>query len=239
MHRLYFTPYFMIFSFLLLLNACSRTEPLDILVEGLKNAPTYSIILDDMKEEGFLFPSYYHKYRIVQDTEEKITNWEEVSEQFYKRHQNFLGMTLVAKTKDGVNSTPSPPGYHHIGDERYGQWRTDRSGNSFWEFYGKYALFRDAISTVGGLLGGGRGRVYRNDYDHYQRNYEQRGRPYYGPRREYGTQGTYTKKTNPSFFERRKAKIAQRNADFKAKARSRMGRSRSSYTSRSRSFGGK
>jgi len=237
MHRLYFTSYFIIFSLLLLLNACSRSEPLDILMEDLKNAPSYTIILDDMKEEGALFPTHYHKYRIVQDAEEKITDWEEVSEQFYKRHQNFLGMALVSKTKDGLITTPAPPGYQQIGDERYGQWRTDQNGNSFWEFYGKYALFRDAVSAIGGFLGGrDSGRIYRNDYDHY-RNYEQRGRPYYGPRSEYGTEGTYTKKTNPSFFERRKAKIAQRGLDFKLKARSRMGRSSSSYSSRSRSFG--
>jgi hypothetical protein len=229
-------PYYFVIILSLFLNACSRTEPLDILKGNLKDVPAYSIILDDMKKEGAFFPSYYHKYKIVQDSEERITDWEEVSEQFYKRYQNFLGMTLVAKTKDGLDTTPSPPGYDHIGDPRYGQWRKDNNGNSFWEFYGKYALFRDALSAVGGLMGRNSGRIYRDDYDDYRR-YEERGRPYYGPRHEYGTQGTYTKKSNPGFFERRKEKIKQRNADFKARARSRMGRTRSTYSSRSWGFG--
>lgn len=235
MQRLHFVHYFTIFSIVFLLNACSQPEPIEILKKDLKNAPSYTIILEDMKEEGALFPNYYHKYKIVQEKEDRITGWEEVSEEFYKRNKNFLGMALASKTKDGVNATPAPPGYHQVGNENYGQWKKDSNGNSFWEFYGKYALFRDATSTIGGLFGGGRGngRVYRNEYDHY-RGYEQKGRPYYGPRKEYGTQGTYTKKTQPSFFERRKAKAAQQKTDFKSKARSKMGSSR---TGRSRSYG--
>lgn len=220
------------FAWLLCMN-CRRANPVQQIMRDLKDAPEYSVILDDMKEEGTFFPDYFHKYKIVQDTTERATDWKEVPERFYRQNQNYLGMALIAKTRDGINNSPAPPGYHYIGDPRYGRWRTDERGHSFWEFYGKYALFRDLLFGAGSLFG--RRNVYRNDYDDFRRstNY---GRPYYGPRNEYGTAGSYTQKSKPSFFERRKALMRQRRTDFASRARSRMGRSRrSSY--RSSGFG--
>lgn len=34
------------------------------------------------------------------------------------------------------------PGSQLVGNPHYGQWKTDSNGDSFWEWYGKYALFR-------------------------------------------------------------------------------------------------
>jgi len=213
--------------------SCSRINPVEQIMQDLKDAPAYSIILDDMREEGAFFSRYFHKYKIIRDSTEKTTDWIEVSQRFYEQNLNFLGMALVAKTKDGIDNTPAPPGYHYVGDPRYGQWRTDANGNSFWEFYGKYALFRDLLFGAGSLFGGG--RVYRNDFDDYRR-YGGAGRPYYGPRSEYGTSGSYTQQSKPGYFERRKALMSQRQSAFASKARSRMGRSRST-SSRSSGFG--
>ncbi|WP_026052526.1 hypothetical protein [Gayadomonas joobiniege] len=47
-----------------------------------------------------------------------------------------------------------------IGNPAYGQWSTDSSGMSFWEWYGMYAL----ISNITDAIGGRRGRVYYGDW---------------------------------------------------------------------------
>lgn len=66
-------------------------------------------------------------------------------------------------------------GSHLVGNPRYGNWRTDSSGNSFWAWYGQYALFRT-------VFGGGRPYYYGSWYGN-------RGWSYYGDvgRHYYGT----------------------------------------------------
>ena len=64
------------------------------------------------------------------------------------------------------------PGSQLVGNPHYGQWRTDSGGNSFWVWYGQFALMRD-------LLGGPRigygawsaGRDYSYYHDYGRRNY--------------------------------------------------------------------
>ncbi len=217
------------FWVLLLFLGCAAQPPLERLKAQLASAPEYSIVLEDMKEEGVFFPTYYHKYRVVQGDQTWTTDWLEVSESVYRNHENFLGMTLASKGPDGETTTPHPPGYDYVGNPKYGQWRTDSSGRSFWEFYGQYALLRD-------LLGLGGRVIYRNDYDLYQ-TYRNQNRPYYGPNREYGTRGTLTRQTKPSFFERRRAREMIRRERFLQKFRRRVGRSRSPFRARGFGFG--
>ena len=83
-------------------------------------------------------------------------------------------MVVLSKGPDGtVDRDEHPPGYQQVGDERYGQWRDDGGGRSFWEFYGQYALLSNLI--------GGFGRpIYRDDWDGY-RDARGRGQTYYGP----------------------------------------------------------
>lgn len=195
--------------------------PVERIKKALKDSPTYSIILENMKEEGNFFKDYYHKYEIVQEGKTQTTDWLEVPEKYYRTNEPFLGMTLVSKKDGKLSSDAAPPGYRYVGDSRYGHWRTDRSGNSFWEFYGKYAMFSS-------LLGGFNRPIYRNDYNMYQQ-YRSRGMPYYGRHNEYGTNGSITKKMKPNFYSRRMAK----NASFKDRVTKRTGRTRTGYRGRS------
>ncbi len=207
------------FSLALLLQGCAQTPPLKRLQAQLASAPEYAITLEDMQEEGTFFPAYYHKYRIVQGDTARTTDWQRVSESVYRANENFLGMTLAAKTAGGVNTTPHPPGYDYVGNPQYGQWRSGSGGRSFWEFYGQYALMRD-------LLGMGGRTFYRNDYNSY-RSYRNQypTRPYYGRTgREYGTSGTVTQRTKPSFFERRRVRDTARRERFQQKFRRRVSR---------------
>ncbi|MBF0449719.1 MAG: hypothetical protein HQK75_03375 [Candidatus Magnetomorum sp.] len=213
--------------FLIEIVGCgSSLSPVDQLKDQLRDVPTYSIILEDMKEDGNIFTHYFHKYKVVQLEKSWITGWEEVSESFYQKNANFLGMTLAGK-KDGTASNQvAPPGYAYVGDSNYGQWRTDSSGGSFWEFYGKYRMFTDVLGFMSGP-------VYRHDYDDYNRYSTQR-RPFFGRNNQYGTNGEYTKKHNPSFFERRMARNQQKKSSFSNRVSSRFGSSDSSKIGRTR-----
>ena len=102
-----------------------------------------------------------------------IREWERVDRRTYTRYEPYLGMVIVSKGADGsIDYDQHPPGYQYVGNDRYGQWRQDRSGGSFWEFYGRYALLSHVI--------GGFGRpIYRNDWNSYRDN-RGRGQPYFG-----------------------------------------------------------
>ena len=219
---------------LLIWTCGSPRDPVLEMQKSLAAAPEYMILLEDMREEGTFSMDYYHRYKVVQGSRERVTDWIEVSESVFRKYEPFLGMALVAKSDQGVNTTPHPAGYHYMGNPQYGRW-TDRGGRSFWEFYGQYALMRD-------MMGWGGRSIYRTDYNDY-RTHRDRGRPYYGRlgsdrrTREFGTQGSVTQKQKPSVFARRKQAAASRSRSFSQKVQSRTGRSRSGFGSRGR--GGK
>ena len=210
------------------LHGCAGQRlPIDVIKKDLRDVPTYSIILEDMDEKGTFFKSYYQKYRIVQGERTGTTDWMKVPKDYYQRNENFLGMTLLSRKEGQYNASVGPPGYNYVGDEQYGKWERDSSGNSFWAFYGKYAL-------ISSLLGGS--RIYRNDYNTY-RDYGRQGRPYYGRNKQYGTSGRVTRSQKPNFYSRRAAKVRASKTSFSQRVNQRTGRARSGYGSRSSSGG--
>ena len=211
---------------LMLLAGCSPDPtPLGDIEDALKNARSYSVILEDMKEEGNFFKDYYHKYRIVQDDKINTTDWLKVPEDVYRANEALLGMTIAGK-KDGEElPAAAPPGYQYVGDSRYGRWQTDSSGRTFWAFAGGMALGR--------MLDSGRyPPIYRSDYDAY-RSYSSRKTPYFGRGNEYGTFGTVTQKSRPDFYARRMAREAQKKSSFLKKVSERTGRTKTNFRGRS------
>jgi hypothetical protein len=222
----------------LAISGCGGTpSPLQKINQALKDIPTYSVILEDMKEEGDFFPEYFHKYKIVipdSESPEKApriasTDWMPVSADFYLARKPFLGMTIFVKKDGKAGGVAAPPGYAYVGDQRYGRWRTDSSGRSFWEFFGMYALMSHLL---------GPRPIYRGDYDRY-RSYRGRRRPYFGsagPGRSqpYGTAGSYTKTSRPTFYQRR---MARSRSSFSSKFRNRVGRTRTGFRSRGGGWG--
>ena len=200
--------------------------PINKLKTKLIDVPTYSIILEDMKEDGNFVKTYYHKYRIVKpDDGAETTDWLQVPESYFNKNASFLGMTLLAK-KDGVfDEQAKPPGYQYVGDQRYGQWRSDGHGGSFWEFYGKYRLMTD-------FFGGWYRPVYQTDYNAYT-TFRKKKVPYYGLNNQYGSSGTIVKKTKPNFYSRYESKQKAKTASFTDKVSSRIGRTRTSVRSSS------
>ncbi len=132
-----------------------------------------------------------------------------------------------------------------VGNPQYGNWRNDSSGGSFWEWYGKYALFSSLFRSP--IYYGGWANNRNYSY------YGEAGRQYYSsPRQQAQSRQTQTRTRNKFQREGRrfqspyaKSKAGSRVASmqsnsFKAARSSRLAsaRSGSSRTSRG-SFSGK
>ncbi|MCT4615676.1 MAG: hypothetical protein N4A49_12460 [Marinifilaceae bacterium] len=164
-------------------------DPIDKLITKMSSIPNYSIILNDMDSEGDgSSAKYKHRYQILipkeGKVEQELTGWEYVSPQYFQKNINNLGMELVSKKDYKLTKQAVPAGYnHYIGNKEYGHWKKDSSGNSFWEFYGKYAF----MSSMLNLVTFPARQSYWNDY--YRGGYYGSSRPYYGPRGNtvYGT----------------------------------------------------
>ena len=61
-----------------------------------------------------------------------------------------MGMEIAAKSADGeVTKTAAPPGYNnYVGNSQYGQWQQGSNGQSFWAFYGQYALMSSLFNMA-------------------------------------------------------------------------------------------
>jgi hypothetical protein len=152
-------------------------------------------ILADMEiREGYEV-DFYHTYKFIkvnrEDKTEEETQVQQVSKEFYLRHENDLGMTLESKPKglydfEAVKQT-TPPGYTYVGNPHYGKWE-HRSGGSFWVFYGQYAFMRDLFWGPSYYH-----PISRTQWEGYRTAREQ-GRTYYGRdntgRSVYGSKGT-------------------------------------------------
>lgn len=184
--------------------------------------------------------------------EEKLTEWKEVSEEDFEFHSSDMGMEIYSKVDGKLNKVAAPPGYsQYVGNEKYGQWKTDNSGNSFWAFYGRYMF----ISSMFHLM-------MPTPYSYYRGYGAYRGRtPYYGPKgaaggHAYGTNSAHANGMNSKYSSRANSnsklknkvnssinKSSSRATGGKRTASTRQSRSSSRYSgsskSRSSSFGGK
>ncbi|MFW5760349.1 MAG: hypothetical protein ACOCXH_05160 [Cyclobacteriaceae bacterium] len=219
-----------------------KKTPIDQMIKDMSNDEAFSIILYDMDAQGAIFKDYMHQYRIIRtnngEVDEQTTEWMEVSEDFFRRHVDHLGMEIAAKSADGeITKNASPPGYSsYVGNSQYGQW-VNRGGTSFWEFYGQYALLSSMFNMMSFP-------VSRSYYDDYRRDYQGR-KPYFGPTsggsRMYGTGSTYTKTTKPNtrWNNRSSSSFKDRVRKSVSRSDSRYSRSggSSSYRARSGGFG--
>ncbi len=208
---------------LLTAASCETQSPLDRIRQQLEGYPEYSVVLQDMTDEGW---GYSHQYRVAVGQPqpgseepvytEHVLEWQDVDSGTYERYRSSLGMVVLSKGAGGtVDRDEHPPGYQQVGDERYGQWRNDGGGRSFWEFYGQYALLSN-------LMGGFGRPIYRDDWNGY-RDARGRGQTYYGPGGGvYGTNGSTTRQTSPDFFRRQQARQATQSRSFGQRVSGRM-----------------
>ena len=213
-----------VFSFITSCGTKSFTKtPLDQYIVENSNEEEFSVILEDMDVNGTFFKTYTHKYRLIKHKEddtpyEEISDWTEVGDKFFEKHEDNLGMVILEKQGQGkISKLASPPGYRYVGDSNYGEWRT-HNGSTFWGFYGRYMFMNQMFGMINRP-------IYRRDYDTYHGGRYYGSRNYYGPKKGnstlYGTNSQQTRKEKPNFFKRRASKTGWSSSRNRSGSRSR------------------
>lgn len=158
----------------------------------LARNPNSTFILMDTHATGFLIKTYYQKYRVISGydhVEELIVR---TSKEFAKRNRSNIGLSLF-RSRDGQEEiVPMPPGSNYLGDRTYGEWKTNKKGVTYWSFNKSFKNFPR-------YLGWGKFRPTMEFYEDMKLK-NSLGEPYYGPKREFGTEGPVTRKAFPQFF---------------------------------------
>lgn len=132
----------------------------------LNDKSSYSVILADAEETDKKF-----KYTIVYQDKSvpttKSTDFLKVTDSTFNFFLDDVGMEILSNKGQQITQA----GYsNYVGNSEYGNWRENDEG-SYWEFYGKYALLSTLFNS---------NRIYRDDYNTYNRYYRTSSRPYYG-----------------------------------------------------------
>ena len=211
----------------ILLSGCGGKKftksPLDNYIIQFSDEKEFSVILQDMDVEGTFFKTHKHKYKVIRVKDsmpyEETSDWVEVEKNFFWKNENNLGMTILQKNGEGkISKVAAPPGYNYVGNSRYGEWRSNGSGGSFWAFYGQYMF----MSHMFGMMSR---PVYRREYNSYMGGGYYGSRNYYGPRSgssyKYGTNSPQTRKARPNFFSRRASRSGWSSSRSRSGGRSR------------------
>jgi len=218
--------------FWLTIGGCGEPDnPLKGIEASLKDNPSYSVVLEDMKEEGNFLKEYYHKYKVVQEEDAQTTDWLRVPESLYQDLLPLLGMVVAGRVAGELLTAAAPPAYPYVGNTRYGSWRSDSTGRSYW-------AFNQGLPLIAALAANTHPPIYRSDYDAY-RQAKSVKQPYFGPNNAFGTSGSWTQKNKPDFFQRRMALENAKKASFAQKVNDRVGRTKTGFRGRSSSGGGK
>ena len=164
-------------------------------------------VLVDMKSQDTGGRSLYEqKIRTVRTHQCSTTSdeqWVQVPQPTYDADRNDLGMAIehkpAGKYDSEADKVAQPAGFAYMappsqGSNQYGYWDHRDGGQSFWVWYGQYALLRDLLFN----------RSYRpldrSEWEDF-RNYRSRGETYYGRDFEsgdapkYGSNGTSTQRS--------------------------------------------
>jgi hypothetical protein len=230
---------------LLLLSGCGADQSLEGLRKGLDRYPEYSVILADMDSRGIFVKDYLQRYLLLYSKngsraadantpppmEKKLTNWVSVDRSTYERYHDALGMTILAKKRDGtIDTVPQPPAYQYVGDTRFGSWEKRSDGTQAWAWMAAGAVLSHAFDELTGAYGRGRRPIDYGEWQDYRKS-TSKGEPYFGRKDsqgkpQFGTGGEAARSSNPGFFERQQTRMAQQKESFADKVESRMGRSK-------------
>ncbi len=142
-----------------------------------------------------LYTKSFHKYVEIENDKAKETGWQSVSEAYFWKQYDNLGMAVITKPygfyEEDAITDAQPVGMATIaepvmkngvatGSNRYGEWRQS-NGLSFWHYYGMYHMYRGLV---------GPSRYGYNDWSGY--NNRRHGSSYYGRNNRWGTFGSST-----------------------------------------------
>ena len=141
---------------------------------------------------------YYHKYLIVENDKETVTDWVEVSEEVYEANEDNLNMSIASKPfgyyEDEVINVATPPGFDKVGNPRYGRWVENKeTGHREWSFFERYLFWHMVLNGIGP-----RHNYYTyGRWDDWNRNYRGRSAYYGTGGSDFGSAGRTTS-ANPS-----------------------------------------
>lgn len=179
------------------------------------------------ESKSFIFPSYkthaalwiasaYQRYemkfKLVGSEGQSREFWEEVTEEEFFGYQK--GQAVYSKPIGSFRDEVYEGFTGLVGNKEYGQWRTDDSGMSFWEWYGVWSFANNLM--------GGNNIHYR--YDRYEQNHRpnplyKRGGVNYGTYKAKRYSGDLKTTRIGSVFEERSN--AKKDGDLKPKLKKR------------------
>lgn len=210
------------------------------LIAGKNN---YSVILYDMNFEVGTDTTYQHQYKVIVENEnfipkDTLTDLVTVSDTTFNYYAEDLEMEILSKNQNEEITYSAPPGYNrYVGNTRYGEWKQDSSGDSFWEFYGKYAFLRTMFGYQQPIYNVG----YYDYIDSYKGKSSYYGRYTSSGKFAYGTSSPHTLgKTNRlAFSSKVQSRVSRSSATNKYSSKSsfskRSNSRSSSYRTSSRS----
>lgn len=136
--------------------------------------------------------NYFHKYLKEENGETSETGWEAVNASFYEQNLENLGMAILSKPYGEFEPDfqAAPPGMAYVGNSKYGEWKKDESGSSFWSWYGRYAFFSSLFFFPPHSYSYGSWNRWNTDYRYKK--------PYYGQTQTgntFGSRGTRMKQS--------------------------------------------
>jgi hypothetical protein len=112
---------------------------------------------------------YWHRYGMVWQApagmQRDSTPWTRITEEQYNDELPLEGLAVATRQNGKDMDEPVAPEMAFVGNPTYGHWTRGPRGDSFWEWYGKYAMMRD-------LFGSSRRPIviHRTEYNTYRRD---------------------------------------------------------------------
>jgi hypothetical protein len=157
-----------------------------------------TVILIDAHATGFIIKTYYQKFRVISgydNVEELIVR---TSKEFAKKNMGHIGLSIYRRSFQGEEFLPLPPGSLYIDNREFGDWKTNKKGETYWKFSKGFKNFPK-------YLGWGK---FKPSMDFFQqmRSFVIMNQPFFGPDKEFGPQGKVTQKNFPHFFKEERMK---------------------------------
>lgn len=210
------------------------SEPAQEIIDGLRGQD-FSIVLNDMdvsEDDDHIL--YKHKYVIIipkgDHLEIDSTDWKNVSEPFFMKYENDLGMEIISNHNGKFSAISKPVGYDWaVGNEKYGEWAVDSTSTNKQERRWRYHRGSNFFLMYWMFSR----RTPRGVYNNYATT--ARGKtPFYGSgKTTYGTNSSYNKVARSSFYKRKSSSKSWNKTYTKRKA----SRSSSRYSGSSKTRG--
>ena len=159
------------------------------------------LILLDAFQVGFVVKSYYLKVQLIKYSQKPSTLIIKANKNLWKEMKSYLGMSIFRrKDQSGFSKRmhesvlPLPPGSLYIGDSSFGTWAYLDSGKKVWQFH---KMYQDLPQK---LFWGD----FQPSFKFYQQMkiHQKKRTPFYGLNKEFGIEGSLTKKQITSLREK-------------------------------------